>query len=586
MRSLVKREIKSEHGEYLTKTENSIIDDPRCFWNYIHEKQPSSRIPGHMIWRNTKLEDPRDIVQSFCDSFSSVIQSKPVNMIFVPKSLNVNVFYIEHFNESETICAINHLKSKMNSGHDLIPSFLIRNCASKLAKPLTSLFNLSLSTGIFPQQWKIGRISPVFKKGNASLIENYRPICILSNFSKIFEHLLYIQIFHNVKPLISEHQHGFMSGRSTTTNLLHITQFISEAVDNREQIDVIYTDLSKAFDVIDHSLLICKLDSFGLSPSLLKLLSSYLSDRVNYVHYNGYTSTTYCLRSGVPQGSNLGPLLFNIFINDLLTSLECPALAYADDVKIYHRASNGADCYELQKNLTYLYDWCIRNGLRLNIEKCAVVSYAKVNNPILYHYGVDSHPIERKSTVSDLGVLFNNQLSFAEHIASICRSASKSLGFVIRSCRGFKNINTLKTLYFTLVRSKLEYCSIIWYPLYTYEHLQLERVQKRFLKYLSYKLDGTYPPRGSDYNQLLLRHQMISLQQRRDRYSAHFLFNTLRNIVDSPYLLSKFYFTVPMYNVRNFEIIRAPLYRTNLLRKAPIQHMIHNFNLYYSDPFC
>lgn len=485
--------------------------------------------------------------------------------------------------------SIKRLRNDGTCGHDGLPGFVVRDCAPVLAGPLAFIFNLILRTSQFPDMWKISRITPVFKSGQNGEVSNYRPINILSNVSKVLEQLLHKEIFRNVRCLISSNQHGFISGRSTVTNLVTITQFLSDAMDRNEQVDVIYTDFSKAFDVIDHSILLKKLDSFGFSTALLKLIQSYLLDRKCYVYYNGYSSKVFKASSGVPQGSNLGPLFFNIYIyiyiNDLLPTLRCHALAYADDLKIYCKINSNSDCTELQRNFESVQKWCNGNDIHLNANKCAIVSYTKSSDPITYNYHIDQTPIQRKTQHSDLGVLFDCKLQFSAHIERMCRAATRSMGFVMRSCHGFQNLDTLKTLYYTFIRSKLEYASIIWYPYYLNLQLSIERIQRKFLKYLVFKASGTYPGRGIDYKYLLNLNGFVSLSERRESHSANFLCKLITNKIDSPELVSCIKLCVPVYRTRSTNIFYVPTARTNVLLKAPFIHMAKNGNRLLEDPF-
>ncbi|XP_063922065.1 uncharacterized protein LOC135136626 [Zophobas morio] len=242
--------------------------------------------------------------------------------------------------------------NNLTAGDYSIPSFMVRDCRFLLAKPLAIIINLALRSGSFPGRWKRNRIIPVLKKENPHLLSNYRPISILPNFAKI---VLYRCIDGSVHSYISENQHGFMTGRSTVTNLAVLTQDLSESLDRRGQIDVIYTDFSRAFDAISHNILLVKLHRFVCSDTLLKLLSSYLTGR----------------------GSNLGPLLFNIYLNDLFSSLRCSCLAYADDVKIYNSISSIVDTALLQTDLDKIVEYSSENKLFLNTKNCYYVTFTQ-----------------------------------------------------------------------------------------------------------------------------------------------------------------------------------------------------------------
>lgn len=239
----------------------------------------------------------------------------------------------------------------------------------------------------------------------------------------------------------------------------------------------------------------------------------------------------------------------------------------------------------LQKNIARINNWCSFNGIQLNVDKCATLTFTRSSNPEVFDYTVSNATIPRVSQFRDLGVLFDAQLSFASHIEAVSSSASKSLGFLFRTCKIFTDDGALKAVYYSLVRSKMEYASTVWYPHYHHHQLLLERIQKRFLKYLSFKCDGVYPPRGTDYGSLLQRHELESLSHRRDIASGKLLFKLVNNEIDSPSLLGQVRFTVPHYNSRSVDTFWMSQARTNLLLKAPLNHMSRNANCMYSDPF-
>lgn len=369
------------------------------------------------------------------------------------------------------------------------------------------------------------------------------------------------------------------------TNLVSLIQTISQELDDKGQIDVIYTDFSRAFDTIDHGMLLGKLSAFGLSPSLLKLLHSYLTNRCNYVYYNGFKSFEFCPSSGVPQGSNLGPLLFVLFINDLLDSFSCSVLAYADDLKIYSSINTCNDVLNLQENINILSQWCSNFNLKLNIKKCCYVSYTRKSSPTPSHYFVGNTLLQKVDSYKDLGVLFDCHLSFSNHINYICTSASRTLGFVMRCCKYFNNTLLMRMLYFSFVVSRLEYASQVWSPHYLYLQLSIEKLQRRFLKYLSFKTTGIYPQRGVDYTLLLETHDVQSLSYRREVQGARFVWKLSNGWIDSPYLLSCLNFFIPRISSRSSSTFLLPFSRTNILQGSPLVTMCRAANLHYADIF-
>lgn len=579
LRALIKRQIKMAYNNYLNNVERSISDDPKNFWSYVQNKKGSSRIPSNMCYNTSNYDNPLDIVNGFANYFSSVYLPKANVPHGINSPLHTNKPCINvDITENSIREAIKKLPNKMTSGHDQIPSFLVRDCMSAFIAPLLIIFSRIVQIGIFPDVWKLAKVCPVLKSGCINNIENYRPISILCNFAKVLEILLYAQIYPRVKPFISPQQYGFLEKRSTISNLAIINQFISDSLDNRGQVDVIYTDFAKAFDRIDHSILINKLDDCGFSNSLIMLFASYLNDRLQYVFYNGFKSDSYTATSGVPQGSNLGPLLFIIFINDLTETLFCGSLLFADDLKLFATVESLENCLELQSQIDIVQRWCGANNLPMNVSKCKVCSYTRRSESLLYNYTYDSISLIRCNLIKDLGILFDSKLSFGDHIQHIASSALKMLGFIIRNCRCFSNIFALKTLYFALVRSKLEYGSLVWYPHYDIHKNTLESVQRRFLKYIAFKSDGIYPVRGYNHTVLLLRFNISSLEHRRIVSSLVFLYKLLHNLIDSPALLSKICIHVPRVNTRLDCTFYCTGSRTNILIKSPVHIMCNNFN--------
>lgn len=576
LRTKIKNDVSIAYQHYVEQVEITLSTDSNIFWNYVRDKARKSRIPGVMLGENgTKYSTPEEIINGFRNYFKSVhVSSTDVPSYYDNLGdSNSPSIHINQMSEDEILLCMGRLKSRFTSGLDQIPSFLVKDCASAFLKPLHYIFNLSLRSGTFPKAWKICRMCPVSKTGKSSNISDYRPIAIVSNFSKVFEMALYSNIYPLVRNYISPSQHGFMKSRSTTTNLVQIAQYISEVLDERGQVDVIYTDLSKAFDIIDHNILLSKLRFFGFSPLLIDLFTTYILDREHYVCINGYKSEVFCPTSGIPQGSNLGPLLFILYIDDLHDDLTCFSLMYADDVKLYQRVDSHSDCLYLQSQIDCFVNWCDRNRLKININKCAIVSYSRKPSPVVFDYCIFDQAVERQCNFKDLGVIFDDRLTFIPHIDDVTSKSLRTLGFILRNTRSFTNLESLKTLFFSLVRTKLEYCSIVWSPIYHIYIQRVESVQRRFMKCMCFRQDHVYPQRGVDNQVYLERFDMCSLQERRIIQFVAFLYKLLHGGIDCPSLLNYLSFNVPRISNRHACIFNMRTCRTNMLSKSPIYMM-------------
>nr|CAI5827926.1 unnamed protein product [Callosobruchus analis] len=581
LRETVKKDIKISYAAYIQNMENSIHTDPSKFWTFVRNKNRSTRIPGIMKLGDTTLDNTQEIVNGFAQYFSSVYQQSDVsNLDLQTKDCTNSIISLIEVSEDDVIRASKKLPNKLTSGVDIIPSFIVKDCIHVLAKPLSIIFNIIINTKTYPDIWKTTKVCPVLKTGDFSEIENYRPISIICNFSKLFEIILYNTIYTPLKRSITVSQHGFVTERSTVTNLACLTQFISEKLDNLSQVDVIYTDFQKAFDSIDHFLLLSKLRSVGLSNGLVSLIHSYLRDRIQRVEYGGYTSVSYVPTSGVPQGSNLGPLLFLIYINDLATELCQLNLLFADDLKMYTEVNNYSDCILLQNDLNILSNWCVLNKLNLNIGKCKVLSFCRKLNTIVFDYRINNVVLERCQQCKDLGVIFDCKFTFSEHIKQMVSLSNKMLGFCVRNWSRFTNSQVIKAVYISFIQSKLEYAAFVWSPLYRNAITDIESVQRKALKYMYFKAYGIYPDKGFPHKILLQTMDLDTLAFRRQISDLTMLYNLLNNKLDCPALISKINFNVPNRTTRSNVNFYIPFGRTNVSVMSPVNRMCVVFDKY------
>lgn len=280
----------------------------------------------------------------------------------------------------------------------------------------------------------------------------------------------------------------------------------------------------------------------------------------------------------MPQGSVLGPLLFNIFINDIVHILKCPFLLYADDLKIYMKISAPEDCEKLQSDIDSLYNWCLYNKLQLNINKCNFISFTNRLIPLQQDYKINNITLIKVDTIKDLGVIFDSKLRFDLHIENIINKVFKMLGFVLRSTKDFNNTKCINILYNSLVRPQLEYCSVVWNPHHANCIQKIERVQRIFTKNIWFRSHTLYQPYEIRYNHLKIN----TLQKRR----IYFDMNMLYNIVNSESeLKSHIMYRDNPYPNRQKCLFQPPFKRTDYGKFInPTVRIQHTFNQYIHDP--
>lgn len=568
------------YKQYIEKTQIEIKSNPKTFWTFINSKKKSNGFPSIMNYDNIDSSSPQTIVDMFADFFKSVYQNdNQLNS----NELNQTVFPCYDIrtsvvSESDVLNIISSLNESVSSGPDGLPPIFLKKCASGIVKPLTQLFNWSLTSGVFPEKWKLSFLKPIFKAGRRNDIRNYRGIAKLSIIPKLFEKLVYDQLYDQVGNFISDYQHGFMKRKSTSTNLLEFTSSAIKRIEKGSQIDTIYTDFSKAFDRISHSILLYKLERYGFSTNIINWIGSYLRNRHQLVKMDAFRSSTFPVTSGVPQGSHLGPLLFNVLINDIVQVIDCEVLLFADDMKIYSSISDSNDCLRLQTDINNIFNWCKVNKIDLNISKCKAITFSRKAKPFDYDYHINGELLTRVTEINDLGVLLDSKMNFKLHFGSVVNKANRMLGFINRSSKDFDDPFALRSLYFCFVRSVLEYASVVWTPYYKVDITRLERIQKRFTRFALRPLRWTdqLPP----YNTRLVLLNLLSLESRRTSFCAMFIRDLLQSKILSPVLLSRLKFKFGR-TLRSQFCLYAEPHRTNYGYREPVNNMIMEFNNFY-----
>lgn len=392
-------------------------------------------------------------------------------------------------------------------------------------------------------------------------------MAVLSLLPKVFETIICEKLKNQVKPFFGGNQHGFLPKKSTVSNLLELSQRVARGLDAQHQTDVIYTDFAKAFDRVDHDILLKKMHRIGFDESLINFFVSYLRNRKQYVYINGYESKEFTAFSGVPQGSNLGPLLFLILIDDLQECIQhATCLLFADDLKLLMKICNSDDCIKLQLDLDAITAWADDSKLYFNIKKCVSMTYTRSKNPIEFIYKIKGDVLSSVKSIKDLGVVFDSKLTFSDHILQLSASCYKLLGFVIRSSKQFTKPEAMTSMFDCIIRSKLEYASAVWAP-YQKKYVEmLEQIQKKFLRFLYMRIHGVYP-QFMHHEDLLSETRYQSLQSRRSGALAVTAYKIISGLMDSPYLLECYKLFVPnnYCQGRHHDLIRIPHGRTDVL---------------------
>ena len=312
---------------------------------------------------------------------------------------------------------------------------------------LFALHDSSLDEVIFPSKWKTSFISL---------------ISLISPIANLFESIIYQKLINQVVPKLSPHQHGFIPGKSVVTNLLDLTDQVTDAFEMGCQVDAVYLDMTKAFDSVDHSLLLDKLGNLGFDRKLLAWFKSYLEKRSQQVHINGVYSRRFEATSGILQGSKLGPLLFATFIDGIVTESECTLISlFADDCRISRVVSNLQDASAMQGNLDKVSRWLSINKLDVNHKKCKKISFSRSNSVLDTGYSIEGQIISKAEKIRDLGVILDERWTFSDHLGYLLHKSFKTLGFIKRLTFGFTSVPTINYLFKTLILQGLTYASVI-----------------------------------------------------------------------------------------------------------------------------
>ena len=554
---LVRKSKINYYNNYFNTNKTNIKNVWKGIKEIIGSTRSNATLPSKFITENNiELTDCKDIANHFNEFFSNIGSNLASSlpdlgvspMDFLPPRVG-NSFNLTPVTDKEVQDEIEKLNPKKAVGPFSIPIPILKSIKHLVAEPLKHIFNISFSSGIVPESFKVANITPVFKKGSQINVNNYRPISLLSVFNRILEKLMCKRLleFINKNDILYNKQFGFRKKHSTTLAILSITDSIKSAIENNNYSCGIFLDLSKAFDTVNHQLLLSKLDHYGIRGLVGSWFSSYLNNRKQFVSLGSICSETLPISCGVPQGSVLGPILFLLYINDMSNSSTLLSFhLFADDSNLFYSNKSLLTLEATINNeLLNVYSWLCANKLSLNIEKSNFIIFHTIQKKVHeVSIAINDKPIKQEKQLKYLGVMIDSHMNWKAHISYICNKIKRSIG-IISKARHYINLETLTSLYYSLIYPYLIYGIVIWGHAYKSVLTPLFILQKKAIRLM------TFSHYYNHSTPLFLRLRILKLEDLVYLHTSLFMYDFHEN--NLPSIFNNFFVSVKQrhsYNTR------------------------------------
>jgi len=534
----VDHKLKYQHKSYLKNLTSLPSNNKKALWRYIKSRKQENIGTSALVnpINGEIMTDPVEKANALNQHFQSVFTSEDNSSIPIPDkgpSLFPSLPIFE-ITEEGVYNLLSNCDTSKSPGPDSLHPYALKATAAEISPIITHIFKQSLESGTVPSQWKHAYVTPIFKKGSKAHPGNYRPISLTSVVCKTMEHIMVSQIMKHLEDqnILSDNQFGFRSKHSCESQLLITINDIAKDIDRNLQVDAAILDFSKAFDRVAHSRLLYKLNYYGIRGNVLQWLKSFLCGRTQQVVVEGSSSSICQVTSGVPQGSVLGPVLFLIYINDIVTNIKSEIRLFADDILLYKTIATANDHRILQTDLESLTQWAKNWLMEFNIPKCNIIQFTTHHNKSTFTYEMSNSPLNTVLEHTYLGIRLHHKLSWEPHVNYTCGKANRLLGFMKRNLHNAPT-QIKEYLYKQLLLPSIEYCSAIWDPYHQTLVSKLEMIQHRAARFV---LNKPWYRSGQQHSVTdMLNHlQWPSLTSRRRNARLILFFKIVRNLLVLP----------------------------------------------------